>query len=167
MSPPVRLSQTRAVLALALLSAAALGSALLSQHVGGLAPCVLCLYQRPPHLIAILLAGASLAVRGGLRRTLIALAGLAWLTGAGIAAFHVGVEQHWWQGMAACGGTIAKATTLEALQAQILAAPVVRCDEVPWSLFGISMAGQNLALSLFLSVTALFLAVRPINGRPS
>ena len=53
--------------------------------------------------------------------------------GAGIAVFHVGVEQHWWRGLASCGGVSDMPTTVEALKKQIMSAPVVRCDEVAWS----------------------------------
>jgi disulfide bond formation protein DsbB len=40
-----------------------------------------------------------------------------------------------------------------------MSAPVVRCDQVPWSLFGISMAGYNVVLSLALAAFA-FAAAR-------
>ena len=76
------------------------------------------------------------------------------MIGAGIAVFHVGVEQQWWPGTAECGGIDGANLSLEQLKAQILAAPVVRCDEVAWSLFGISMAGYNILLSLGLALVA-------------
>lgn len=50
------------------------------------------------------------------------------------------------------------ARTIEELRAQILAAPVVRCDEVPWSLFAISMAGYNVLASLGLFVASAIAA---------
>jgi disulfide bond formation protein DsbB len=68
------------------------------------------------------------------------------------------VEQHWWAGTSSCGGA-AMATSLEALRAQVMAAPVTRCDEVAWSLFGVSMAGYNVVISLGLAVFA-FVAAR-------
>ena len=43
------------------------------------------------------------------------------------------------------------AQTVEELRAQLLAAPVVPCDEVAWSLFGVSMAGYNAVVSLALA----------------
>ena len=54
--------------------------------------------------MAIVFGMAGVAV-GGLpaaRRAALALAGLTFLAGAAIAFFHVGVEQHWWRGMAGC-----------------------------------------------------------------
>ncbi len=124
------------------------------QYLGDLQPCVLCLYQRVPHAVVVILALAALvfAPRPAAAWA-VGLAGLAVLIGAGIAGFHVGVEQHWWEGMAECGSA-ANANTLEALRAQLLAQPVARCDEVPWSLFNVSMAGYNFAFSMALAIFA-------------
>lgn len=143
---------------LAVASAALLTGAFAFQYLGGLAPCVLCLWQRWPHAAVVVLAGAALLVGPpGARAALTALAGVALLAGAGIAGFHVGVEQHWWSGTAACGGG-PQPETLEALRAQLMAQPVVRCDAVPWSLFGLSMAAYNLIASLALGLAGLWAA---------
>ena len=155
----------RAPLLLLLASIAVLGSALASQYFGGLQPCVLCIYQRIPYAAVILIAGAALFLPEWPRAIAIALAGLALLTGSGIAVFHVGVEQHWWQGTAECGGADAAADSLEALRAQVLAAPTVRCDEVPWSLFGISMAGYNALISFGLGIASLYAARQTTRAR--
>tara|TARA_Y100000766_G_C18378467_1_gene352325 strand:- start:129 stop:440 length:312 start_codon:yes stop_codon:yes gene_type:complete len=80
---------------------------------------------------------------------------IAILSGAGIAGFHVGVEQHWWEGLASCGGAGGILNSVEALRQQIMSAPVFRCAEVAWSLFGISMSGYNFLISLALGVGGL------------
>jgi disulfide bond formation protein DsbB len=140
-------------------SLAVLGTALLSQYWGGLQPCVLCLYQRDPYWLAIALSVLALAAlaRGTRRwaRYLVALTALGFLTGAAIAVFHVGVEQHWWTGTAECGasGPLAGGNAAD-LRSKLLAQPVVRCDEVAWSLLGISMAGFNVLVSLGLALFA-------------
>ncbi|GIR54019.1 MAG: hypothetical protein CM15mP62_14900 [Rhodospirillaceae bacterium] len=67
------------------------------------------------------------------------------LVGAGIALFHVGVEQQLWSGTQGCGSNI-EATSVEAFRLKLLQQPIVRCDEIAWSLFGVSMAGYNLIL---------------------
>lgn len=124
------------------------------QYFGDLQPCVLCLYQRVPHAVVIVLALAAIVLSPRpVTGWIIGLAGLAVAVGAGIAGFHVGVEQHWWEGTAECG-SVASADTVEALRAQLLAQPVVRCDEVPWSLFNVSMAGYNFAFSTALAIFA-------------
>jgi len=96
----------------------------------------------------------------GIQKTVVALASLAILAGAVVAGFHVGVEQQWWPGLASCGGVSEMPMTVEALKQQIMNAPVVRCDEVAWSLMGISMAGYNTLLSLALGLGGLVLLRR-------
>jgi disulfide bond formation protein DsbB len=76
------------------------------------------------------------------------IAALAFLAGAGLAFYHVGVEQHWFAGPSACTGAATAADTVEALKARILGQMPVRCDEPAWSLWGISLAGWNLLASL-------------------
>ena len=137
-----------------LMLAAALGSALMLagafafQHIGGMAPCKLCLWQRWPHGAAALIGAAALFLPF---RTLAALGALAALTTAAIGFYHAGVELTWWEGPSTCtSGSIADLSTDE-LMNQILEAPLVRCDDIAWSLFGISMAGWNGIVSLGLA----------------
>ena len=152
----------RALLFAALLGpAAVLGAALVSQYVGGLNPCPMCIWQRWPHAIAIVLAAIAilLAPRPIARWALFA-GSAALLVGAGIGAFHAGVELGYWEGPSTCvGGDISQLTT-EQLIAQIRNAPLVRCDEVPWSFLGVSMAGWNAILSIGLAGLTLAAARR-------
>lgn len=149
-------------------SLASLAVALASQYWGGLQPCILCVYQRYPYGVAAALgvAGMIVAARPAWLRTMLLLAGVAFLVDAGIAAFHVGVEQGWWQGTAECGSTLDLSLSPEELTSQLLNQPVARCDEVPWSLFGISMAGYNFLYAGALSVATLWLALRRRRERP-
>lgn len=154
----------RQIVALATLgSAGLLGGALFFQYVVGLPPCPLCIWQRWPHVAAMLLGGAALAVPL-LAPAAVPLAALALLIGAGIAGYHVGVEQGLWESVT-CGVPeftgLSPAQMLEALQR----APVVRCDEIPWALFGMSMAGWNGIISLALA--ALFFAAALAKPRPA
>lgn len=142
-------------------SLALLLGALAFQYLGGYAPCVLCHWQRWAHAATIVLALAAFAVPRA-AAWFLAAAALALLAGAGIAGFHVGVEQHWWEGTAECGSAVSGASSVEALRARLLAQPVVRCDEVAWSLFGVSMAGYNLLLSLGLAAFAAAVAARDL-----
>jgi disulfide bond formation protein DsbB len=126
-----------------------------SQYLGGLAPCEMCWWQRWAYFaaIALLLPGLVPGTPARARRLVLNLGATALLCGAGVALFHAGVEQHWWQGFTACTATTGNAAGLDDLRAAILAAPVTRCDEIAWSLFGISIAGFN---ALFSGVLALF-----------
>ncbi len=149
-------------------SVLALGTALASQYWGGLAPCVLCIAQRYPYAMVIGLGavGFGLSYRAGVApvifTALAALSALAMFADAGIAAYHVGVEQQWWAGSGGCVGATG-ATTVEAMRAQILSAPIVRCDQVAWSLFGISMAGYNVFATVGLGAFAAAAACRLMN----
>ena len=77
------------------------------------------------------------------------------MTSAAIAGFHAGVEWKLWDGPSGCSASLGNSGDMALLVDQLLATPVVRCDEVPWSLFGISMAGWNTILSLDIAGFAL------------
>ena len=119
------------------------------QYIGGLAPCKMCIWQRWPHGIAVLAGGLSLV-----SLPLAAAVGLlASLVGTGIAIFHSGVERSLWEGPTTCTSTNdLGALSPQQLLDQIMAAPLVRCDEIPWQMFGLSMANWNAVLSAGLVV---------------
>ena len=129
-------------------SIALLGGAYAFQHIGGMPPCAMCLWQRWPHAAAIAIGIIGLATG---RRELAILGMLAALTTAGIGIYHAGVEQMWWEGPTTCTSSSITGLSTEDLLAQIMEAPVVRCDEIAWSLFGISMAAWNAILSFILA----------------
>lgn len=155
-----------APLLILLASVAIVGAAQLFQHVGGLAPCELCLYERWPYYIAIVLALLVLAVdgRGRLAPLVMALCGILFLADAALAFYHVGVEQHWFEGPTACAGPVTKAKTVAELKAQIMNQQAVRCDIPQWTLFGISLAGFNMLAALALAAFS-FSAARRTNAR--
>lgn len=142
-------------------SLGALGMALASQYWGGLEPCVLCMYQRYAFVAAAALGLAGIAAgrRSKPRRLMLVLAGFAFLSGAAIAAFHVGVEQRWWQGTAECRApAFDPNASIDDMRKQLLNTRFVPCDEVAWSLFGISIAGYNVLASLGLAVLTFWSA---------
>ena len=149
-----RLKQAR-LLAL-LIPAGLLGGALLSQYVGGLYPCEMCIWQRWPHGIAILLALIALMspIQASRTRAIVMVAALLIAVSGAIGVFHAGVEYGWWEGVTRC--TTNGATSLQ----DILAVPLVRCDQVQWSLFGISLAGFNAIISLGGAALIMALASR-------
>jgi disulfide bond formation protein DsbB len=154
----------RFALELMVLSAAVVGGALLSQYVGGLQPCELCLYQRWPWYATIALTLLVVLVggrRGGAK--VLTLCGVILLAGGALAFYHVGVEQHWFAGPTACSGAAAS-DSVEALKAQIMGAAPVRCDEIAWSLLGISMAGWNLIASVLVAGYAFWGARQSARG---
>lgn len=147
-------------------SLGALGLAYASEYGFGLRPCPLCLYQRVPYFVALALAGlALLPAARPFGRAAAALAGVLFLAGAGIAFYHVGVEQRWWPGTAACAGELSAAATVAELRARLLEPPPPRCDEAAFRLFGVSMAGYNGIASLALAAFAFAGAGRMGAGR--
>ncbi|MGJ8583137.1 MAG: disulfide bond formation protein B [Marinosulfonomonas sp.] len=113
----------------------------------GYAPCKMCIWQRWPHAVAIVIGVVAFFVP---RAGLLYLGALAALTTAAIGVFHAGVELKWWEGPTTCtSGDISNLSTDE-LMTQILNAPVIRCDEIAWQFMGISMAGWNAILSICL-----------------
>jgi disulfide bond formation protein DsbB len=149
-----RLKQAR-LLAL-LIPAGLLGGALFSQYVGGLYPCEMCYWQRWPHGAAILLALIALVspLRAARTRLTVLLAAFLIAVSGAIGVFHAGVELGWWEGITVCTATGARS-----LQ-DILNTPLIRCDQVQWSLFGISLAGWNAIFSLGGAAVIATLALR-------
>jgi disulfide bond formation protein DsbB len=152
----------RIPLLVAVASLAALAVAFASQYWGGLQPCILCWYQRYPYMAAAALGIIGIVVAGrlDLLRAVLLLAAVAFLVDVGIAAFHVGVEQHWWAGTSECGSLLDLNASPEDLKNQLLGQPVVRCDEPAWELLGVSMAGYNFLYATLCGLATLWFAAR-------
>ncbi|WP_394658333.1 disulfide bond formation protein B [uncultured Novosphingobium sp.] len=143
---------------LALLTPALLlAGAYISQYGFGLPPCEMCWWQRYAHFAALALGFLAFVIPN---RMLVWLAAVAIALAGLIGGFHAGVEYGWWQGVTAC--TASPFASGQDPLAAILAAPVIRCDVAPWSLFGISLAGWNF---LFSIAAALAIALLLTRGR--
>lgn len=141
-------------------SVSALALAFVAQYGFGLKPCVLCLTQRVPFAFAGAVAALALlgAVGDRMRRVLMALAGLAFLVNSGIAVYHVGVEQKWWQ--SSCAPTEQGPVSVTDLAAMMAKPVEARCDEPSWQWNGITMAAMNIAFSGGLALVMLVLVRR-------
>ena len=74
--------------------------------------------------------------------------------GALLAAYHVAIQQHWVDLPAFCtSNDFSTLNSIEALREQMLTTPFVRCDQVTWSLFSLSLAAYNAILSFILAIT--------------
>ena len=135
------------------ISTTLLGSALLFQYVGGLAPCSLCIWQRWPHLAVIVMA--FIGLRGIMPRSMLWLTFIAGSISAGLGGYHAGIEYGFWAGPASCTANLALGGDIKTLTEQLLITPLVRCDEAPWLFFGLSMAGWNALISLDIMAAAL------------
>jgi len=150
------LTRTRFILLAALGSVLLLGGAFVFQAFG-YAPCKLCLWQRWPHAAAIVIAGLGLIVGW---RVLPWLGAAAAATTGAIGVFHAGVELGWWEGPTTCTSGAIGGLSVDDLLAQINAAPLIRCDEIAWSLLGVSMAGWNAIISFALAAIWVMAATR-------
>ncbi len=148
-------------------SVGALAMAYAAQYAFGLEPCILCLYQRVPYALAGVLGLGALLLPSGEKGEqawawAVAACGAVFLTGSGIAFYHVGVEQHWWVSAAACGGPGGgdAPKTVDELRQLLAQKPPQACDQVDWTLFGLTMATYNVAASLALAAAAFWGAAR-------
>ncbi len=144
-----------------LLPAGLLVGALGSQYLGGLHPCEMCHWQRWPHYAAVALALVSFAMRGAADRgrSMVWLAAFAILTSGLIGVYHAGVELGIFEGLTQCSSTGGGGSSADVL-ADIMAAPLVRCDQVQFTFLGISMAGWNAILSISSALLILWLSLR-------
>jgi disulfide bond formation protein DsbB len=146
--------RTLAVLA-ALGAAAALGIAHASEVWAELVPCALCLLERWPYRVVIVLGLLAAIAPRGIARALLVLAIVALLTDAAIAAVHVGVEMHWWPSpLPECAAPQITGGTIAQRLASMPARPSKPCDEPSFLIPGLplSMAAMNLLFALAFSV---------------
>jgi len=119
------------------------------QYIGQMPPCKLCYWQRYPHVAAIVIGLIALWRPG---RQLPAAGALAALTTAAIGVYHTGVERKWWLGPESCSSQPITGLSTDDLLSQIMTSPVVRCDEPPFVLLGLSMASWNVIASVGLAL---------------
>ena len=146
----------------ALAALAALGVAYYVQDFDALYPCPLCLLERWPYRVVILL-GLLAALCGGLpARLILALAVLALLGDAAIAFVHVGVEFHWWQSpLPECNGILTPGAPLPMTPAKPCDEPTFLIPHLP-----VSMAAMNfLYAAAFALVLAAYVAANPRQNR--
>lgn len=128
----------------------ALAGAYTAQYVFGLEPCILCLYQRIPFAI-----GGALAIVGVARpehaKVIMAILIGVFLFEAGLAFYHVGVEQHWWVAATGCSSSGEISANVAEMLKNIQKPSPKPCDEVDWAILGISMASWNVLFSIFLA----------------
>jgi len=144
--------------------------ALAFEHLGGYAPCPLCLQQRYAYYAGIPLLFLALVLVAARREKAAAaiflLLGLGFLANAALGGYHAGVEWHFWPGPDTCAAT--STAPLGSGGGGILGdlgkTRVIRCDEAPWSFLGLSLAGWNVVASLILATGAISAAAKASRG---
>ncbi|MBP6014967.1 MAG: disulfide bond formation protein B [Alphaproteobacteria bacterium] len=149
--------------AIAALGLAIIGGAYVFEYLVGLKPCPLCLEQRVPWYVLIVLGGVIVGASNAKAPRMVVIAlfvaaiGVA-LWSVYLGGYHTGVEYKWWPGPQTCSGSALDLPTGEGgLLNDLSSSEIVRCDEIPWALFGlISLAGFNFLFSLVAVGLAAF-----------
>ena len=130
------------------------------EQFGGYPPCPLCLQERYAYYFAVpAILVAFFAARGnaiGFARIVLVLIAVGFLINAGLGVYHAGIEWKWWAGPATCAGGTEIGWGAGGLAEQLENAQVIRCDEAPWHLLGLSFAGWNAVVSAVLATIAGF-----------
>ena len=159
---------------IAVVSLLSLAAALTAQFGFGLTPCPLCLAQRVPYAVTVLLGLAGLAMaktgRPKITSFIVCLCSFFFLAGAGIAFYHNGVEQHWWESaVEGCKVNFGADDSTKTLLQRIEATAPAHCDQIAWAdpILHLSMAAWNIFASAALAVVSLIssiLIARKANG---
>ena len=126
-------------------------SALIIQYWLGHEPCKLCLYQRIPYFLSMLLIIKILFIKKYEKITLLILF-LVFMSGAALAFYHFGIEQGFFNESLSCtAGDLSKTLSKEELLQQ-LKQNSITCKDVSFRILGLSLAAINTIFSLILSV---------------
>ena len=126
-------------------------SALIIQYWLGHEPCKLCLYERIPYFLSILLIIKILFIKKYEKITLLILF-LVFMSSTALAFYHFGIEQGFFSESLACtSGDLSKTLSKEELLEQ-LKQNTISCKDVSLRILGLSLAAINTIFSLVLSV---------------
>jgi disulfide bond formation protein DsbB len=147
----------------AVAAAVALGIAQGSERWGGIVPCALCLWERWPYRVAVVLGLAAAFLPPKAARVAIGLLALAILADVVLAAIHTGVEFHWWPSpLPECAAPSFGGGSIAERLARMPAAPAKPCDEPTFLLRGLplSIAEMNLIFACCLTAATAWVAYR-------
>jgi len=150
-----------AAVVIATVGLATIAGFLFFEYGMGLRPCPLCLEQRYAFyasvpLAALLCLGGTSGASGKVITIGFAAIALMMLWNAGLGAYHAGVEWKFWPGPQECSGPVDSLGSAGSMLSQLQRVTVVRCDEAAWRLFGISLPGWNVLVSLGLAAVAAY-----------
>ena len=139
-------------------SVIALASALIAEYYFDLQPCAMCLKQREPYYIII--AGFILVMILKWQDKIWFYVGVQIVSIYGLfySLWHVGIENKILAGPSSCSGGLNISTNTSSLKEQIISKAVINCEEVAWSIFGLSAATMNsLLLFLIFIINAIYI----------
>ena len=132
-----------------IISLVAIISAYFIEYVLGHQPCNLCLIERIPYGLSIILISLNYFFKKN-KKFIILLLILIFFFSFAISAYHLGIEQGLFEESAICSlknttGIISKEEILKQLQEK-----TVSCKDVTFRIFGLSLTSINILLSLIL-----------------
>ena len=137
---------------LIIISVIAITSALIAEYIFNLQPCELCLKQRHPYYLIVVVSLIIFFIPVFQKLFLYILIQLGTIYGIFYSVWHVGVENKLLKGPSGCTAGLSSSLNTADLKEQILNKQVISCDEVVWSFFGISAASLNTMILLFIFV---------------
>lgn len=138
----------------------ALTAAFVAEGLFMLEPCKLCIVQRYPFAIGLIIGLLGLALRRKNKAVcaLLLIGSLNFLVNSGVAAYHTGVEQRWWtSAVDGCSIIFEGDTSGQSILENIMSTPMGDCSKIPWQdpLLNLSMANWNIVFCFGLSVFCL------------
>ena len=141
-----------------LFSVVSIASALIAEYYFDLQPCAMCLKQREPYYVII--AGFILVMILKWQDKIWFYVGvqIVCIYGLFYSLWHVGIENKILAGPSSCSGGLNISTNTLSLKEQIISKAVINCEEVAWSIFGLSAATMNsLLLFLIFIINAIYI----------
>ena len=136
------------------LSLFSLTAALYIEYILGFKPCLLCVYQRIPYAIALLISLTAFFV--GNKNIFIIILGLTFLVGIFLSGYHVSIEKGFIEPIFSCTGE-----NIEALEKEEILKSLNNikpdCKDVVFSIFGVSLATLNLIISFVLTIVIVYI----------
>ena len=137
-----------------LFSFIALISAFFIEYVLGHQPCSLCLIERIPYGLSIMIIMAFFLIKKN-QKFLVLLLILTFTFSFAISFYHFGIEQGFFQESYVCGvKSLSDSITKEDLLKQ-LSEKTISCRDVTFRIFGLSLTSINIVISLFFIITLL------------
>ena len=131
-------------------------SALIIQYWLGHDPCKLCLYERIPYFLSMLLIIKIIFIKK-YERVILLILFLVFMSSTALAFYHFGIEQGFFSESLACTtGDLSKTLSKEELLEQ-LKQNRISCKDVSFRILGFSLAAINTIFSLILSVIFIML----------
>ena len=137
-----------------LISFIALVSAYFIEYILGHQPCNLCLYERIPYFLAILITLINYKYNK-LEKYLILLLAIIFLIATILSLYHLGIEQGFIQESLLCdlekgANILDKDEILKQLQQKNIS-----CKDVTFKIFGLSLTSYNIIISILLTITLI------------